>query len=42
MGLYGVAHYILSGWEGVRDNTKFLRNFQSKVSRTLRGLAIVG
>ena len=36
-----VAHCILSSCEGIRESVKSLRNFGSKVSRTLRELAIV-
>ena len=42
LGSSGVAHYIVSSWEGIRDSVKSLRNFGSKISRTSRELAIVG
>ena len=36
-----MTDYIRSGWKGVRDSIKSLKNFGSKVSRTLRELAAV-
>ena len=35
-----MADYIPGSWEGFEDSV--LRNFGSKVSRILKGLAIVG
>ena len=41
-GLWVIADYILSSWEGIKDRQhKPPRYFGNKVSRTLRGLAIV-
>jgi len=37
-----VAHEILSSCEGVGGECKSPRDFGNKVSKTLRGLAIVG